>query len=167
MENETPISENDSSIVYIIGAVIVVALVVAGVLLWPKMKPNTSTTATTTTTPSIEQKSGNITKLSCGKQWYNPMIGFAKYYLSADGEALTTTKSVDCTFTVTSADNKVIATENQPAVLTDVPTRDGKTFICTTKAIDLPKGTKVTMITAIKDDSGMTASCAAGAITLP
>lgn len=165
MENEKPISEGDSSIVYIIGAIIVVALVIGGVLLWPKMKTKAPETTATTST-NVEEKAG-ITKLTCSKQWYNPMIGFSKYYLSAEGDALTTTKAVDCTFTITGADNKVIATENQPGVLTDVPSRDGKTYICTTKAIDLPKGTKVTMVTSIKDDAGMTASCAAGAITLP
>lgn len=165
MENEKSLSqEGETSSVYIIGAVIVVAIIIAGVLLWPKPK---QTTGTTSTTPVVEEKT-MITKLSCDKQWFNPMIGFPKYYLSAEGSALLTTKGVTCTFTITSnADGKVLATEDMPAVLRPSDERGGQLFQCTTKAVELIKGASVTMKTAIKDDQGATASCAAGVMTLP
>ncbi|MFH0749773.1 MAG: hypothetical protein V1917_02550 [Candidatus Gottesmanbacteria bacterium] len=164
MENEKPISqEGETSSVYIIGAVIVVAIIIAGVLLWPKPKPAT----TTSTTPVVEEKA-MITKLSCDKQWFNPMIGFPKYYLSAEGGALLTAKGVTCTFTVTAnTDGKVLTTESIPAVLRAAEERGGQTFQCTTKALELIKGAAVTMTTLVKDNQGATASCAAGTMILP
>ena len=165
MENEKlSQTEGESSSVYIIGAVIVVAVIIAGVLLWPKPK---STTQTATTTPVVEEKA-TITKLACEKQWYNPVIGFARYYLSAEGAALNTTKGITCTFTVTAnADGKVLATEDMPAVLRAADERGGQAFQSTTKAIDLTKGAAVTLKTMIKDDQGETASCTPGAMVLP
>ncbi len=165
MENETQHTEGETSSVYIIGAVIVVAIIVAGVLLWPKAKP--TTTQPQTTAPVVEEKT-MITKLSCDRQWYNPMIGYPKYYLSAEGSALLTTKGVTCTFTITSnTDGKVLATEDMPAVLRSSEERGGQIFQCTTKAVELVKGAAVTMKTSIKDDQGATASCTAGTMVLP
>jgi len=166
MENETQNTpqEGETSSVYIIGAIIVVAVIVAGVLLWPKPK---ATTQGTTTTPVVEEKT-MISKLSCDKQWFNPMIGFPKYYLSAEGSALLTTKSVTCTFTVTAnADGKVLATAEADAILKQADERGGQTYQCTTKAVELVKGAAVTMKTMVKDDQGASASCAAGTMTLP
>ncbi len=169
MENETnlPKTEGETSSVYIVGAIIVVAVIIGAVLLWPKAKKVNETQTTKETTPIVEEKS-MITKLSCDKQWYNPMIGFPKYYLSAEGSALLTTKEVTCTFTVTSnADGKVLATQEAQAVLQPANERGGQTYECTTKAVELIKGANVTMKTMVTDDQGASASCAAGAMTLP
>jgi len=168
MENETnlPKTEGETSSVYIIGAIIVVAVIIGAVLLWPKSKKTIEQT-TTVQTPIVEEKT-MITKLTCDKQWYNPMIGFPKYYLSAEGSALLTTKEVTCTFTVISnADGKVLATQEAPAVLQSANERGGQTYECTTKAVELIKGANVTMKTMVTDDQGASASCAAGAMTLP
>jgi len=155
-------TEGDSSIVYIIGAVIIVAVIVAGVLLWPKPKAKESAA-----TPVVEEKSA-ITKLSCDAQWYNPKIGFPEYYLSAEGSALSTAKTVDCTFTITgNLDGKVIATESMTAVLTNAPERGGQTYKCTTRAIPMPKGSAVTMKTTVVDDLEAIAACKAGSMVLP
>ncbi len=162
-KEETIQTESDSSIIYIIGAIIIVAVIVAGVLLWPKPKAKESAI----TIPVVEQKQA-ITKLSCDSQWYNPRNWYAEYYLSAEGSALSTAKTVDCTFTVTSnLDGKVVATEKVPAVLTAAPERGGQTYRCTTKALPLPKGTAVTMKTMTSDDLEATAACKAGSIVLP
>jgi len=169
MENETnlPKTEGETSSVYIIGAIIVVAVIIGGVLLWPKTKKTTEGQATTVQTPVVEEKA-MITKLSCDKQWYNPMIGFPKYYLSAEGSALLTSKEITCTFTVTSnADGKVLATQDVPGALKSADERGGQTYECTTKAVELVKGANVTMKTMVKDDQGASASCTAGTITLP
>lgn len=168
MENETNLpKEGETSSVYIIGAIIVVAIIIAGVLLWPKAKPTAEPQSSTTQTPIVEEKQA-ITKLSCDKQWYNPMIGYAKYYLSAEGTAVTAAKSVTCTFLITAnSDGKVLATTDMPATLTAATERGGQTFQCTTKAVDLTKGSAVTMKTTVKDDLGAIATCAAGTMTLP
>lgn len=169
MENETQNIQHEgetSSSVYIIGAVIVVAIIIAGVFLWPK--PKTTTPEATTQTPLVVEEKTMISKLSCDKQWYNPMIGFPKYYLSAEGSALLTTKSVTCTFTVTAnADGKVLATTEADAVLKPANERGGQTYQCTTKAVELVKGAAVTMKTMVTDDQGASASCTAGTMTLP
>ncbi len=155
--------EGDSSIVYIIGAIIIVAVIVAGVLLWPKPKAKEGVI----TTPVVEEKQA-ITKLSCDAQWYNPKIGFPEYYLSAEGSALSTSQTVECTFTVTgNLDGKIVATEKIAAVLTDAPERAGKTFRCVTKAVAMPKGTAVTMKTAVMDDLEASAACKTGTMVLP
>ncbi len=160
MENEKTTQEGETSSVYIIGAVIVVAMIIAGVLLWPKPKP-----VPTTTTPVVEEKA-MISKLSCDKQWFNPMIGFSKYYLSAEGATLLTSKGIICTFTVTAnADGKVLATEDVPGVLSPANERGGQKYQCTSKAIEIAK-VAATMKTTVKDDQGATASCAAGAMNL-
>ncbi len=168
MENETQNThqEGETSSVYIIGAIIVVAVIVAGVLLWPK--PKAAPAETTSTTPPVVEEKTMITKLSCDKQWYNPMIGFPKYYLSAEGSALLTTKSITCTFTVTAnADGKILATSETNAVLKPADERGGQTYQCTTKAVELIKGAAVTMKTMVTDDQGASASCTAGTMTLP
>ena len=155
--------EGDSSIVYIVGAIIIVAVIVAGVLLWPKPKGN----GTATTIPIVEEKQP-ITKLSCDTQWFNPKIGFPEYYLSAAGTALSAATNVDCTFTITgNLDGKAIATESMSAVLTAAPERDGQTFVCTTRAIPMPKGATVTMNTKVSDDLEASATCKAGSMVLP
>ena len=155
-------TEGDSSIVYIIGAVVIVAVIVAGVLLWPKPK----TQQAETTTPMVEEKKA-ITQLGCETQWYNPKIGFPEYYLSASGTALSTATTVDCTFTISaSVDGKVIATEKTAAVMTNSPERGGQTFQCITKAVALPKGSAVTMKTTVMDDTESSAACKAGSMIL-
>ena len=168
MENETQNIQHEgetSSSIYIIGAIIVVAIIIAGVLLWPK--PKTTVQNEATTTPIVEEKT-MIQKLSCDKQWYNPMIGFPKYYLSAEGSALLTTKSVTCTFTVTAnADGTVLATTEANAVLKQADERGGQTYQCTTKAVELVQGAAVTMKTMVTDDQGASASCTAGTMSLP
>lgn len=163
MDKETTTQEQESSPVYIIGAIVIVAIIIAGVLLWPK--PGTKQTANTTL---IVEEKKTITALTCDKQWFNPKIGFSEYYLSAEGTAVNDTKSVECTFTITAnADGKVVGTASASAVFTTVPERNGKTYICTTKAVALPKGSNVTMATLVKDDTAKTATCTAGTITLP
>jgi hypothetical protein len=162
-EKDSTQPEGDSSIVYIIGAIIIVAVIVAGVLLWPKPKAKEAGTETSV----VEQKQ-TITKLGCDTQWYNPKIGFSEYYLSAEGSALSISKTVDCTFTVTSnLDGKVVVTEKIPAVMTNAAERGGQTFLCTTKAIAMPKGTAVTMKTTVMDDLEASAACKPGNIVLP
>jgi hypothetical protein len=162
-ENLSTQTEGDSSIVYIIGAVIIVAVIVAGVLLWPKPKAKDGATVT-----SVVEEKQAITKLGCDTQWYNPKIGFPEYYLSAEGVALSTSKAVDCTFTITAnTDGKILATEKVPAILTEAAELGGQTFRCTTKAIALPKGSLVTMKTTVTDDLEAIAACKAGSMLLP
>ena len=144
---------------YVLGAVVLVAVVIAGYLLRPKS--NTSTVsptgqAATGATPTP----GPITGLICDMQYYNPVIGFTKYYLSVEGGDVSAAKKVDCTFTV-SVDDEVVATEKASSPLTEKPQRGGGTFRCTTKALDLTPNVPTVVDVTLQDDVKATRTCSA------
>lgn len=142
---------------YILGFIVLIAIVIAGYLLRSKSTPAPTPTPTVqvvapTPTP------GPITGLACDMQYYNPVIGFPKYYLSVEGGDLSSAKKVDCTFTV-SVNNKVVATEAASSPLTDKPQRGGSTFRCTTPAIDLTPNTPTVVDVVLKDDLKESSTC--------
>jgi hypothetical protein len=167
MENEHNLPDKgDTSTVYVIGAIVVVAVIIAAILLWPK-KPEvaTPTPQPEVTQPAVEEKT-NFTKLTCEKQWFNPVIGMPKYYLSVEGGDINSVNATECTFTLTNKE-KVVVTERTNAVFKPAPERGGSSFMCTTKAVELPKGTgPMTMTVVVKNDQGQTATCPAGALNL-
>ncbi len=161
MADEAP-QENSTNgggnqIYYILGAVILVAIIAAGYFLRPQNV--TSPSAPTIAIPVIPTPTpGLITALACEKQYYNPVIGFAKYYVSAQGVDLANASKVDCDITVSIA-GKVVATESASSPLTSSPERNGATFRCTTKGMALTPTVVSKVDFAIKDDLGKTASC--------
>lgn len=164
MEKTNELSEQgDTSTVYVIGAIIVVAVIIAGILLWPKPKPQTAQTGTAGIQTAVVAKP-NITTLACEGFWYNSKIGFPEFYLSAEGVDVDPSKNVECTFTVTDA-NKTVATEKITANVTPAPERNGNAFRCISKAIELPKNTPLTLTITMKDDKNATASCIPGTMT--
>lgn len=160
-ENST---NGGNQIYYILGAVILVAIIVAGYFLRPQS--GLSPTMPTIATPVIPTPTpGPITALACERQYYNPVIGFAKYYLSVQGVDLSNASKVDCDITVSNA-GKVVATESASSPLTSAPERNGATFRCTTKAMTLTPTIVSKVDFAIKDDLGKTATCTS-TFTLP
>ena len=164
-ETETTPSQ-DMKQYYILGIVVLVAVVVAGYMLRPKSGE------TTTPTPVAQQAAavptptpGPITRLACDVQYFNPKIGFPEYYLSVDGGDVTGANTVDCTFTAKVKDS-VVATTKVTSPLTAAPQRGGMTFRCTTKAISLQPGVATVVDVALKDDAGATSTCS-GAFTFP
>lgn len=150
--------ESEGSLVYIVGAIVIIAVIVAGVLMWPK-----SAKKQETATPSAsEQAVGTKTmfsKLICEKQWYNPVIGYPKFYLSADGGDIDPAKTVECSFAVLQGE-KTVLTEKVPVTLVAAPERGGNSFTCTTKALEgIPQNIPLKLVTTITDDVGKTASC--------
>ena len=147
--------------VYVVGAIIVVAVVVAAVIMWPKNKIKE------TATPTPETKVVNkpiLTKLVCESEWFNPVVGLPKYYLSAEGGDVSAGSEIQCTFSIIK-DKETVLTETMKVPVTQSPERGGTTFRCTTKAIEkLPQNVPVTFVTTIKNDDGMIASCS-GAVT--
>jgi len=164
MENETDVSQiqEESSMVYVVGAIIVVAVIVAAVVMWPKNKTNETATPTPETKVIIKP---TLTKLVCESEWFNPVVGFPKYYLSAEGGDVSAGSEIQCTFNLIK-DKETVLTEIINVPVTQSPERGGTTFRCTTKALEkLPQNIPVTFVTTVKNDDGMTASCS-GAITL-
>lgn len=157
-------NSDGNQIYYILGAVILVAIIAAGYLLRPKvgLSPNMPTV----TTPILPTPTpGPITALACEKRYYNPVIGFPKYYLSVEGVDLPNASKVDCDFTVMTG-GKVVASESASSPLTAAPERNGGTFRCTTKQLALAPTVPTKVDFVIKDDLGKTASCSTQ-FTLP
>lgn len=141
---------------YVLGFIVLVAVIVAGYMLRGK-----SVTPTTSPTPIAEVATptpGPITRLVCDTQYYNPVVGFPKYYLSVEGGDLSNAKKVDCTFTV-SINNKVVATETSSSPLTDKPQRGGATFRCTTAAVEVTPNTPAVVDVVLKDDLKASSTC--------
>ncbi len=145
---------------YLLGFIVLVAVVVAGYMLRPKTnKTMTSPTGQqTAVTPSPEL--GPITGLACEDQYYNPVIGFPSYYLSVEGSDVAAAKKVDCTMTVTVGD-KEVASEKMSSPLTEKPQRGGSTFRCTSKALDLDPNVPTKVDVVIKDNVKNAATCSA------
>jgi hypothetical protein len=142
---------------YVLGFIVLIAVVIAGYLLRSKSTPAPAPTPTAqvlapTPTP------GPITGLACDMQYYNPIIGFPKYYLSAEGGDFSTATKVDCIFTV-SVNNKVVATQSVSSPLTDKPQRGGSTFRCTTPSIELTPNIPTVVDVVLKDDLKASSTC--------
>lgn len=163
-QEEAPVQ--DTKQYYVLGAVVLIAVAVAGYLLRPQ-----SGTPQTTPTPIAQEvisptpTPGPITKLACDMQYINPKIGFAEYYLSVEGGDVSTAAKVDCMFTA-SVKGREVATTKVSSPLTASPQRGGSTFRCTTKAIALTPSVPTTIDIALKDDLGETATCS-GTFTFP
>lgn len=147
-----------SMMYYVIGILVVVAIGVGVFVLRPKSAPAqppvVETPVVATPTP------GPITGLACDRQYYNPVIGFAKYYLSVDGVDLAPATNVDCEFTVKVGTN-VMATASAQGELTPARDRNGQTFKCTTKALELtPKVATVVDVT-VKNNMNVSNTCTA------
>lgn len=156
--NEEEQSSPDMKQYYVLGAVVLIAVVIAGYLLKPKNV--TPAPAVSETVPMATPVPGPITKLGCDTQYFNPKVGFSEYYLSVEGGDLSAATSVDCTFTA-SQSGKIVATTKITSPLTDKPERAGKTFRCTTKATALTPRVATIVTVALSDDKGGSASCSA------
>jgi len=155
--NET----NDSSIYYVLGGVVLVAAVAGFFLLKPKTTKTETVAPTTVATqqpPAAVPTPGPITKLSCDKQYYNPVIGFPRYYLSVEGVDTRATGVVQCTYTV-SVNNKVVDTTSATGALVEAPSRGGAEFRCISKAVELARGVATKVEVKLENEANQTATC--------
>jgi len=158
MSDEKHTSEtSDSSIYYVLGGVVLVAAVAGFFLLKPKEKVATPQT-TTTPVAAAPVAPGPITKFECGKMYYNPVVGFPKYYVSLEGVDTLTSGNVSCAYTFTVKD-KVVATQTAAAPLTEEPSRGGATFRCTTPAVELAKGVSTKVDVKIENANKQIQTC--------
>jgi hypothetical protein len=142
---------------YVLGGLLVLAVVAGGYFLRPKSaNPTNTQTAMVQPTPTP----GTINKLGCDTQYYNPVIGFPKYYLSVEGGDVGDASEVECTTTVTQ-EGKVVATEKVTVPLTDKAERNGKVFKCSTSALELKPTVPTKVDILLKNDKDLTATCSA------
>jgi hypothetical protein len=155
MENPT---SNNSSLYYVLGAVVLVAVIGAGYLLRPKA--TTPGEQAAGAAPTVAPTPGPITQLTCENQYYNPVLGFPKYYFSVEGADPAGPTSVDCSFTVTQ-ENRVVATEKVNAPLLAKPERNGNVFKCLTPGLELKPSVPTKVDVVLLDDQGAKATCSA------
>ncbi len=155
-EQETQEIEGSQTLYYVVGAVIVIAIAAGAYFLRPKAAPEAPSTQTPIEQPIVS--TGPITQLACTNQYYNPVIGFPKFYLTTDGVDVSPAKKVDCTFTVSVA-GKTVETASASSDITEAPERGGGTFKCTTKAMELEKKIPTKIDVEVKDDQGATVGC--------
>ena len=156
MDNST---SSSSSMYYVLGAIVLVAVIGAGYMLRPKTS-DTTTPAPVAMAPAPTPTPGPITRLACDTQYYNPVLGFPKYYLSEQGGDVTGATKVDCAMTM-SQENKVVATQTVTSPLTANPARGGSEFKCTTPGIELKPTVPTKVDVVLTDDQGAKATCSA------
>jgi len=169
-EKETSLQDSSASstLYYGIGAAVFVLLVAGIYLMRPKAAPTTPSPVPSPARPSgatgaplLTKPTGPITALACELQYYNPMIGFKKYYLSAEGSDVPAATNVDCNFTVSVGGKVVAKTTVKDVPLTSEPSRNGKSFRCTSKAVELEPNVPTVVDVAIVDNQKKETSCSA------
>lgn len=162
-KEKTENSGDSTTLYYGIGAAVLVLLVAGIYLMRPKTGPSktVSPTSQTATETPLVRPTGPITGLACELQYYNPVIGFPKYYLSAEGADLPTAKAVDCEFTMSVGERVVGKTNVKGAPLSNEPSRGGKTFRCASEAVELEPNVPTVVHVALTDDQKNTATCSA------
>lgn len=159
-EEKKQSSSNDSSIYYILGGVVLVAAVAGFFLLKPKASPPAApeTTQAAQTVPAQPATPAPITKFACEKQYYNSVVGFSKFYLSAEGVDTNTTGDVTCEFKVSIKDN-VVATKKVTAPKTEARERGGATFRCQTDAVELARNVATDVKVEMTNADGTKTDC--------
>lgn len=147
---------------YVLGAIVLVAVIGAGYMLRPKpAAPGPSGAEPQAMAPKATPTPlGPISRLSCDTQYYNPVIGFPRYYLSVDGSDVNGPTSVDCTITV-SQENKVVTSEKVAGKFSANEVRGGQVFKCSTVGLELKHTVPTKVDVVLKDDQGAKASCSA------
>lgn len=160
-------TKKDNAIVfYILGGLIVTAIIVAGFMLMPRGSQETAqeapvlgqtqTAPAPTATPAVR---GPIGSLTCTSQFYNTVNGVAgSYYVSTEGEVPTSGGQVTCVISA-SVNDQVVATETVTPALNADASRGGSTFRCTTQAMRVTPGVPAKVTTELRDTNGVTASC--------
>lgn len=162
-ETQQESMESPSMMTYILGGVLVVAVIAGAWYFRSKSAaPAPSVTEPTNTTPmaAVTPTPGPIKKLACDQQYFNPRVGYTEYYLTADGGDLSDANSVTCSFKAT-VNKQVVATGTAESSLTANPTRGGSTFHCTTEAIKLQPNVKTFVDVTLTDDMNRSATCTA------
>ncbi len=157
--------ESPSMMTYVVGAVLIVAVVLGAWFFRSKGTKNTMVEPTGQPVVAVSPTPGPITKLACDQQYFNPRIGYPEYYLSVEGGDVSAAKEVTCEFAV-SVDGKEISKTTVKSPLTASPQRGGSTFRCTTKPLEIAANIPTTVDVVIKDDLKASSSCSA-AFTFP
>lgn len=158
-ESTSDVMASPSMMTYVIGAVLVVA-VIGGAWYFRSTKPAEEQSPMAVTSPAVSPTPGPITGLVCDKQYYNQKIGYSQYYLSVEGGDISQAKTITCDFTA-KIKGEVVAKASGESPLSDAPQRNGATFRCTSKALELTPKVPTVVDVVLKDDLGKTSTCTA------
>lgn len=152
----------NSTLYYGIGAAVLILLVIGIYFLRPKSSTTTSQLSQAGATgASMVRPTDPIKGLACEIQYYNPVVGFNQYYLSAEGVDLTNTKSLNCDFTVSSGGTEKTKSTGRTALLNDDVNRGGKNFRCTTDAVEVTPDVETVIDVVVTNDRKESATCSA------
>lgn len=153
--------ESPSMMTYIIGAVLVVA-VIGGAWYFRSKNASSQVTEPTsgTSVAAVSPTPGPISGLSCDKPYFNPKNGYSEYYLSVEGGDVSAAKTVSCDFTAL-VNGKTVASVSAESPLTEAPARGGSTFRCTTDSVKLAPSVPTVVNIALRDDLDKTSTCTA------
>ncbi|MEK7533365.1 MAG: hypothetical protein AAB542_02930 [Patescibacteria group bacterium] len=157
--------ESPSMMTYVVGAVLVIAVIAGAWYFRSKGAKNALVEPTGQPIAAATPTPGPITKLGCDQQYFNPKIGFSEYYLTAEGGDVSDAKEITCQFSVT-IDGKEVAKATIKSPLTASPQRGGSTFRCTTKPVEIAPNVPAIVDVVITDDLKASSSCSA-AFTFP
>lgn len=159
--SHSPKTKDNSIIFYVLGGVIVTAIVVVGFLLYPRQsaeEPMVQGMQQEEPVAVVESK-GPISGLVCTSQYYNTVLGFpGTYYLSVEGEAPTAAGNVTCDMTAT-VNNEVVGTAQIAATTTQQPDRGGFGFKCSTQGMKLTPGVATKVSYEVKDANNNSVTC--------
>lgn len=160
MEEQEQAKQSTGSFTYYLIGAILIMLIAGGIyFLRPKSTSGPVPTVNEVTMPvEVPAASGPITGLTCERQWYNPVVGFQKYFVGVEGVDLMTTKNVMCSFSV-SVGGKVVATTSAQSTLTEDLSRGGGTFRCDSPSLELEPNIPTVVDVMLKNDANQTASC--------
>src|SRR5438045_385614 len=167
MENQEEQMGSPSMITYIVGAVIVLA-VVGGAWYFRSMSTanpgapaaDQQQQVANQLPPEPSPTPGPITGLACDSQYYNPKVAFAEYYLNAEGGDFASAKNVKCDFQAM-VNGVEVGKASGESALTAAPQRNGATFRCTTASMPLEPNIPTTINVTLTDDLKQTATCSA------
>ena len=146
---------------YVIGAIVALVLIVGGFLIKSKPKKETAQPpAETTATIPAPLPNGPINGLTCDKHYYNPVIGFPRYYLSVEGADVSSASRVTCNFVIR-VEDEVVASTSATAGLSAVAERNGGIYTCRTEALDLEPNVPTKVDVEIRDDKNVVTYCGA------
>ena len=157
-EEKQESQSNNSTMYYLVGAGVVVAIAAGIYFLRPQQSTSPETTTPVAEQPTPTLPTGPISGLACEQQYYNPVVGFPKYFLGVRGADGAETKEVNCEFTVSVGGNTV-ATDTAQATFTAAPERGGQIFNCRTKELELSKNVPVKVDVQLTNDAKDSIGC--------
>lgn len=137
--HESHQEDSNTTLYYVIGAVVLVAVIAVGYFMRPKTPeaPAVGTTQPAVQQPVVTAAPKPITKFECDKQYYNSVVGKPQYFLSLEAVDLNGKGDVTGDVAVSVAGKTVSEEKGVQCLISPNAERGGVTAKCTAKAMEL------------------------------